>query len=357
VPGFGVGLVGFGDAGAGLHAPLIRATPGLELVAVATRDAERVRERLGAGVEVTAPAALLARPDLALLVIATPNDSHCALAVAGLESGKHVVVDKPFALDAAEARRMQDAARAAGRLLGAFHNRRWDSDFLTVRRLVAAGAVGRPVHFVSRFDRFRPAVRDRWRERRIPGAGLWLDLGPHLLDQAVQLFGWPDVIAADIAVTRPGALVDDWFGVRLRWERGPFAGLRAELGASMLAAHPGPRFTLHGTAASFAVDGLDAQEAVLKTYPPAAAVQAADWGRESRRGWLWRGEGAADGAPVALEPGAYPAFYAQWAQALDGRGRCPVPAAEAVAVQSLLDAGIASAAAGRELALPQPAAP
>jgi predicted dehydrogenase len=212
-----VGIVGFGYASATFHAPLIRATPGLSLAAVASSAPERVHQALP-GVAVCATAAeLYARPDIDLVVIATPNDTHFPLARAALEAGKHVVVDKPFVLDTAEALALIELAEQTSLHLSVFHNRRWDGDFLTVRKLLDEGALGRIVHFESHFDRYRPVGKNRWRESGVAGAGLWYDLGPHLLDQALQLFGKPDAIWLDLAHQRDGALSDDWFHAVLKY--------------------------------------------------------------------------------------------------------------------------------------------
>jgi predicted dehydrogenase len=245
-PALRVGLIGYGYAGKTFHAPLIAAVPGLQLAAVASRDAAKVHADWP-GTEVLAdPQALLQRANLDLVVIATPNDSHYPLARAALAAGRHVVVDKPFTLTLAEARELQALAAQRGRLLSVFHNRRWDGDFLTLRALLAAGTLGRVVHLESRFDRFRPQVRQRWRESAQAGAGLWCDLGPHLLDQALQVFGPPRGIVLDQAALRDGAQADDWFLAQLRYD-----GLRVTLHASALAAAPGPRFTVHGTHGSW----------------------------------------------------------------------------------------------------------
>lgn len=347
-----VGLIGYGYAGQTFHAPLIRATPGLALVAVASSDAAKVHAMLGRSVAVPTPQELIQCDDIDLVVIAVPNDLHHPLALAALEAGRHVVVDKPFALDAVQAASLVAAAARRGRMLSVFHNRRWDSDFLTLQAVLCAGRVGRPVELVSHFDRYRPQVRTRWRESRRPGAGLWMDLGPHLVDQALQLFGTPSAIALDQASMRDAALTDDWFVAQLRWAHGPHAGLRVRLQASMLAARPGARFTLHGTAGSFSVDGLDPQEDALKAGVDPAAIGDPAWGRDERLATLWHSDGStATGTPLPLVHGSYPIYYAAMRDAVLGAGPCPVTAVEALGVQSLLDAGRRSAHERREIAL------
>lgn len=353
-PPLRVGLVGYGYAGKTFHAPLIAGVPGLRLAAVSSRDPARVHADWP-GVEVLPEAhALLQRADLDLVVIASPNDSHFPLARAALAAGHHVVVDKPFTLTLAEARELGALAHARARLLSVFHNRRWDSDFLTLRALVDAGTLGRIVHVESAFDRFRPAVRARWRESAGPGAGLWFDLGPHLLDQALQLFGWPVAIALDQAVLREGGLSDDWFQARLH-----YPGLRVVLRASMLAGAPAPRFVVHGSAGSWTKSGLDPQEDALKAGLRPAWPPAPGWGEDPGTSVLTRpgpppGDGLVDEA-WPLRPGCQGAFYAAVHDAIRGTAPNPVTPAQATAVMALIEAGQRSAREGR--AVPAGASP
>lgn len=338
-----VGLIGYGYAGKTFHAPLIAGVPGLQLAAVSSRDPSRVHADWP-GAEVLAdPQALVRRHDLDLVVIASPNDSHFPLARAALAAGRHVVVDKPFTLTLAEARELCALAHARGRLLSVFHNRRWDGDFLTLRALVERGTLGRIVHLESAFDRFRPTVRARWRESAVPGAGLWFDLGPHLLDQALQLFGWPQAITLDQAVLREGGQSDDWFQARLH-----YPGLRVVLRASMLAAAPAPRFVVHGSQGSWTKLGLDPQEDALKAgerpgWPPPPA-----WGADRNVSLITRPQGdafATDHWP--LQAGRYGAYYAAVHDALRGEAANPVPPDQAAAVMALVELGQRSAREAR----------
>ena len=276
-----VGLVGYGYAGKTFHAPLIAAVPDLALVAVASSDAAKVHADWPEVTVHASPAELIARDDIDLVVIATPNDTHHPLARAALLAGKHVVVDKPFTVALDDARELVALGKQQGRVLSVFHNRRFDGDFLTLRRLVREGALGRVVEMTSRHDRYRPEVRQRWRESDGPGAGLWFDLGPHLVDQALQLFGPPQAITLARDRTRDGALADDWFACHLRYDR-----LHVHLTAGMLVSACAPRLAVHGTAASFVKEGLDAQEDALKagarpTWPPQPGW-GVDPGRASR---------------------------------------------------------------------------
>ena len=345
-PRLKVGLVGYGYAGKTFHAPLIAAVPDLHLVAVASSDAAKVHADWPDVAVHATPAELIARADLDLVVIATPNDTHHPLARAALVAGCNVVVDKPFTVTLAEARELAALAHKRRLVLSVFHNRRWDGDFLTLRRLVDDGALGRVVEMTSRHDRFRPEVRQRWRERAGPGAGLWFDLGPHLVDQALQLFGQPAAITLARDLVRDGALADDWFHAHLRYER-----LHVHLHAGMLVAAGAPRLAVHGTAASFVKEGLDAQEDALKagvrpTWPPQA-----DWGLDRGPAALVTRDagGAATATPVPLQPGAHQAFFAAVAAAIRGEGPNPVPPDQALAVMGLIELGIASAAQRREL--------
>lgn len=333
-----VGLIGFGYAGRTFHAPLIGATGEVALVAVASSRPEAVRSALPGVLVHETPAALLARDDIDLVVIATPNDSHAPLALAALAAGKHVVIDKPFALSLIEARAVIAAAERAGRLVSVFHNRRWDGDYLSVRAAIDRGDIGEVVHFESRFDRFRPIVRDRWRERAAPGGGIWYDLGPHLIDQALQLFGLPDAIEASIATLRPGGAGDDWAHAILH-----YPGRRVILQASMLVAGGSARFTVHGTAGSIAKQRADQQEAQLLA---GMIPGASGWGEDGDPLVLHDGDRTRD---LPMLPGDQRGFYRGIAAAVRGEGANPVPPHEALAVMALIDAGLRSSAERREI--------
>ena len=203
-----VALLGYGYAGRTFHAPLIVSVPGLRLTAVGSGNPAKVHVDLPEA-DVGTVEEVLARPGIDVVVIATPNDTHVDLARRALEAGKHVVVDKPFTLTLAEARELALLAGRTGRQLSVFHNRRWDADFLTVQRLIAGGELGEIVHFEAHFDRYRPEVRPRRRETSVPGGGLWYDLGPHLVDQALRLFGPPSAVYGDLTRQREGAQAID----------------------------------------------------------------------------------------------------------------------------------------------------
>lgn len=342
-----VAVVGYGYATRTFHAPLISSVPGLELRAVSSSDPAKVGvDWPGLAVE-PSPEALFGREDIDLVVVPTPNDTHHPLARAALQAGKHVVVDKPFTLELAQARELDALAAEVGRLLSVFHNRRWDGDFLTARELIASGRLGRITHFESRVDRFRPQVRERWREAAGPGSGVWMDHGPHLLDQALLLFGAPQAISLERMAQRDGAATDDAFHARLRYPSGPCVVLQA----SSLAAAAGPRLTIHGTRGSLVKWGPDPQEDALKagqrpatwTLPPEVATLAL---------YDPQSPGSVQQLSHPVLPGRHLAYYEGVRDAILGRAPNPVSAAEATQVMAWLELGAASDAARRELSLP-----
>ena len=343
-----LGLIGYGFASQTFHAPLIAGVPGLQLVAASSRDAAKVHADWPEVQVHGSPQELIARPDLDLIVVPTPNHSHFPLARDALLAGKHVVVDKPFTVTLAEGQALARLARERRRVLSVFHNRRWDGDFLTVRRLLASGELGRIVHFESHFDRWRPQVRGRWREVAGPGAGLWFDLGAHLLDQSLQLFGWPQAIALDSAAMRDGAQTDDWFLAQLR-----YPGHRVTLHVSALVAACELRFAVHGTRGSYVKHGLDAQEDQLKAGQRPGWPPPAGWGADTARSTLTRADGEATVTHdwPAL-PGCYGAYYAALRDAIHGSGPNPVPPEDALAVMALIELGQLSARERREVPTP-----
>lgn len=273
-----VGLVGFGFSGQIFHAPMISAVDGLRLAAILQRKGDEAAKAYPAARTARSLDELLAIESIRLVVIATPNTTHFALAKAALLAGRDVVIDKPFATTYAEAAELVEIAQKHKRLLSVYQNRRWDGDFQTVRKLLSEGKLGRVVLFESHFDRFRPQLKENaWRERDEPGSGILFDLGPHLIDQALVLFGEPEAVTADVRVERDGAAVDDAFNLTLHYPR-----MRALLRASVLASTPAPRFALQGTAGGYLRYGLDPQEAALISGErPLSAL----WGAEDPGRW------------------------------------------------------------------------
>ena len=337
-----VALIGYGYAGRTFHAPLIRATPGLELTLISTSDPARVRADLHDVRTVPFPAAAMASPDIDLVVIATPNQTHARLVSDSLDAGKHVVVDKPFTVTLEDARRLAARAGTTKRLLAVFHNRRWDADFLAVSDVVSKHVLGDVAHFESHFDRYRPQVRARWREEPGPGSGIWFDLGPHLVDQALLLFGLPDRVTANLASQRPDAQTDDWAHVVME-----YGSRRVLLHASMLVAARLPRFIVHGPKGSWVKYGLDVQERQL-----VAGFSPGDegWGEDPEPALLFDESGTS--TEMRVPRGDYRQFYVQVRDAVERRGPNPVPPAEAVATTAVLETAIQSSREGRALPVP-----
>ena len=331
-------LVGYGYAGRTFHAPLIQATPGLDLACVVSSDPAKVAADLPGVAVAPTLAAALADTALDLVVIATPDRLHAEGARQALEAGRSVVVDKPFTYRLGEARALEALERTAPGRLFVFHNRRFDSDFLTLRRLMDEGALGRVCTFESRFDRFRPVVRDRWREAA--GGGVMNDLSPHLIDQALVLFGAPKTVFAETATLREGGQADDYFQLLLGYDR-----LRVTLSASMVAPAAALRFRVDGDRGAYLKSGLDAQEDQLKS---GLSPLDADFGLDPHPGLLIEGESGV-AAPAPPERGAYLAYYAQVRAALATGEKGPCSAAEAVQVMEILALARQSARTGVKL--------
>jgi predicted dehydrogenase len=335
-----IALIGYGYAGKTIHAPLIASVPGLNLVAVVSSNAQQVLADFPKMKVYDATEALLAESDIDAVVIATPNHTHFELAKQALLVGKHVVVDKPFTLTANEARALTVLSEPNKRVLSVFHNRRWDADYLTLRELISSGKLGELTRFESRFDRFRPEVRARWREQTGAGSGLWYDLGPHLLDQALQLFGRPITLQADFALQRQGAQVVDYFEVKLRYDT-----LQVTLRAGMLEKVQTPRYVLQGTAGCYTKYGLDTQEDALRSGELTGV-----WGHDPLNGEIQMSRSCGGGVSVVPNLlGDYRLFYSEFRDAILLQTANPVSPDEAVLTMELLELAIESARRGRVL--------
>ncbi len=323
-----IGMTGFGLAGSVFHAPLIRSCSRMKLAGVLTsRD---IPERVSSLEE------LISGCDL--VVVASPNRTHFQIAQRALEAGKHVVVDKPFTVTLEEADELIALAKQRRQLLSVFHNRRWDSDFLTLREVVAK--LGEVTLFEANWDRFRPAIKEGWREVAEPGSGVLNDLGPHLFDQAIQLFGMPEALEADIAAQRDGAAVDDYFDVRLHYGRS-----RVALRSSTLVAATRPRFAVHGTRGSFVKHGLDPQEAQLKA---GLDPLDAEFGIDPIEATLTGPDGSVERIPTRR--GNYLAFYEAMADAILDGSPVPVAPDDARDCLALIDLARRASVEGRRLA-------
>ena len=344
-----VALLGYGLAGAVFHAPLIAAVQGLQLAAIVTRDDERrTRARrdhpdaalLGSAEEVWERAG-----DLDLVVVAATNRAHVPLARSSIEAGLAVVVDKPLAASADEGRLLVREARDRGVLLTVFQNRRWDGDFLTVRGLLEEDELGEVARFESRFERWRPELSGGWRESGDPrdAGGLLNDLGSHLVDQALVLFGPAAQVYAELDTRRAGAQTDDDTFVALQHE----SGVRSHLWMSALAAQPGPRFRVLGERAAYVKYGLDVQEELLHAgHRPDDPV----WGREPEDRWGSLGAGE-QVRRIPTVPGAYQRFYEGVALTMREGAPPPVDPDSVVAALEMLDAARQSAREGRVVEL------
>jgi predicted dehydrogenase len=327
-------LIGYGLAGQAFHAPLIAAVPGLELAGVVTRDDAR-REALGR--EHPRARALDSADevwdgDFDLVVVAAPNRAHVPLARAAIAAGLPVVVDKPLAATAAEGEELVEDARGAGVMLTVFQNRRWDGDYLTARRLIESGRLGRVLRWESRFERWRPEIKEGWRESADPdeAGGVLFDLGPHLIDQALGLFGPIESIYAELDARRPGAQVDDDAFVALEHS----SGTRSHLWMSAVAAELGPRLRVLGDRGAYVKHGLDVQEDALRA---GRRPDEPGFGEEPEGGWGVVGAGE-EWSPVRTEPGAYVRFYEGVERALRAGGPPPVDPLDAVAALEVIDA-------------------
>ena len=344
-----VGLIGYGLGGSTFHAPLISATPGLELAAIATSDPGRVQAAASryppARVVPTPDELFTMTPPLDVIVVSTPHHTHAPLASAALAAGCHVVIDKPFAVSAVEARELAALAARHGRLAIPFQNRRWDADVLTLQRLLREGALGTVHRFESRYERWRPTPKPRWTAEGAGarGEGLLLDLMVHLVDQALVLFGPARDVYAEFDRRHPQVHVDDDVFVALTHAN----GVRSHLFTSATVGIGGPRFTVLGSAGAFVKFGMDPQEDALLA---GATPGGADWGREAEANWGRLGAGDAV-RPVESEPGDYPRFYAGVADALTTGAPPPVTAGEAVAMMDVLEAARVSARERRVVAI------
>jgi len=341
-----VGLVGFGLAGRAFHAPLIATTPGLVLRNVVTSNSER-REQLSREYPearaVDSVEQLLGDPSaLDLVVVASPNDTHSPAARAALEAGLPVVVDKPLAPTAAEARELIELAEARGVMLTVFQNRRWDSDFRTAKHLIADGRLGTVHRYESRFERWRPQVATGWRESADPAkaGGVLNDLGSHLVDQALHLFGPAAHVYAEVKTVRPGAAVDDDAFIALTHT----SGVHSHLWMSAVTAQPGPRLRILGNQNAYTVQGLDPQEAALR----AGERPGPGWGEPAESEWGLLGTTEEAHRYPSL-PGDYPAFYAGVVAALRDGGRAPVDPRDALAALDVLELARRSAAERKAL--------
>lgn len=351
----GVGVLGFGLATTVFHAPFITAVPGFRLSSIVQRTGETAARAYPDTTILRSSDALLDRPDIELVVVATPNETHFTLARDALRAGKHVVIDKPFAGTSAQARELIELAQEKDLVLAPFHNRRFDGDFLTVRSLIASGKLGRIATVESHFDRFRPIPREgTWKETAHEANGLLMDLGPHLVDQAVGLFGLPLTITASVRSDRQGSAIEDAFDIALG-----YTDMIFWCRSSMIAAEASPRFLVHGTRGSYKKFGLDPQEPALVAGAHVPVLDSPEvWLAEDPSAW-----GTLTLAPNPAEPanlsrstlptelGDYRHFYVAVRDAIRGTGKLAISAEDGFEVIRLLELARQSSREGRTIQL------
>lgn len=349
----GVAVIGFGLAGRVFHTSFVSAVPGLKLEAIVQRRGDEAAKAYPKARILRSVDEAFADPAVSLIVVGTPNETHYDLAKQALLAGKHVVIDKPFAATSGQAKELAEIAAERKLVLAPFHNRRWDGDFLTVRKVLESGELGRVATFESHFDRFRPLPREAtWKEEGNDANGMLFDLGPHLVDQVLTLFGVPQAITASVRRDRDTTAIEDAFDIMLHYPK-----LQAFCRATMLAAEPAPRFLIHGTNGSFRKYGLDPQEPALvggATVPPMGDARV--WLAEPESAW-----GTLTIAPDPAEPGElnrttvktelgdYRGYYANVRDAILGVSPLKVTPEDAYRVIRLLEMARQSSAEGRSL--------
>lgn len=331
-------LLAYGMSGEVFHAPLIKAHEGFKLSKILERQSNRSRQRYPDVEIVRSINDILNDKSIELVVVNTPHETHFALASLVLDAGKHAIVEKPFTTTVSEAMRLQEMARQNGVTVSVFHNRRWDGDFLTVQKIVQAGLLGQLVEFEAHYDRYRPSVdSSTWKELPGPGSGILYNLGAHLIDQALVLFGTPREVNAKLNIQRPGGKADDFYDIRMMYD-----GLHVILKSSYLVREPGPRYTLHGVNGSFVKYGIDPQEEALKN---GAVPTGAAWGREPEAAWgllNTQVSGLHLTGRIETETGNYLQFYQNMFEAIRQQKPLAVTATQAMETIRIIEACIES---------------
>ena len=353
------GVVGYGLAGRVFHAPFVHAVPELELTAIVQRTGDTAKQAYPEAAQMRSLDELLAS-DVELAVIGTPSHTHFALSKQALEAGKHVVCDKPVTTTSAQAEELEALAKSKGLLFFPFQNRRWDGDFKTLQKLLAGNAVGRAVTLDSRFDRYRPVPKSgAWREDEEAG-GLLFDIGPHLIDQALVLFGRPSRVQANLRRDRDtGGNVPDAFDLNLFFTGPDDRDILVRLGTTVLAIDPAPRYRLHGTRGSFVKYGLDPQEPALVaggSVPPAGSPEV--WLQEQESMWGTLSVVRDPAKPtdvectqVKTEIGDYRAYYSNVAASILGTAEPAITARAAVHVARIIELAQQSSDTGATVAV------
>jgi predicted dehydrogenase len=342
-----VGVIGFGLAGQAFHAPVIRGVPGMELACILERHGSNAKQKYPEVRVARTLDEMLSDKTIGLIVVATPNDSHYSYTKTCLEAGRDVVVDKPFTPTMAEAEQLVRLAADRGRLVTVYQDRRWDGAFLTVKKLVSSGALGTVAEYESRFDRFRLETKpSAWREQaEFPAAGVLWDLGPHLIDGALVLFGEPETIFASALCQREASKIDDAFDVIMQYPR-----TRATLRARIIAYAPSHHLLLHGTKGSFVKYGMDPQEEILRgPNCPDGLDWGANWGLETKEHWGTLSRVGEAPRKVETERGDYRGFYANVRDAIEKRAPSEVTPEQALRTMRALLLAHKSSREGRSV--------
>lgn len=342
-----VGLTSYGMSGMVFHAPFLTCNPRFRLKKVLERHSQRSKQHYP-GVEVVKDfEALLQDEAIELVVVNTPNSLHFEMAQKALLSGKHVLLEKPFTPTAKEATALIQLAQRQDRVLTIFQNRRWDGDFLTVKKVISEKLLGNLVEYEAHYDRFIDYIDDSsWKEAAGPGSGILYNLGSHMIDQALVLFGKPQAITADIGTHRSESKIDDYYDITLHYE-----GIRAVLKSSLLVREPGPRYILHGTEGSFIKYGIDPQEDALKS---GQKPEGADWGQEPQSDWgrlNTQLNGLHVSGTIETLPGSYSEFYNNLYDAVrEGKELAVKPEESALTIE-LIELAFQSSGDGRTVRL------
>jgi scyllo-inositol 2-dehydrogenase (NADP+) len=341
----GTGIIGFGLSGKVFHAPFLHINQGFEIKKIVERHKKESQQIYPYAQVVDDYNNLLKDPEIELIVVCTPNTLHFPMVLDGLKAGKHVVVEKPFTPTSKEADELIKLADSVNRKIFVYQNRRWDGDFLTIKKVLKTGVLGNIQEYEAHFDRFKPEVNSlAWREFPVPGAGILFDLGSHLIDQALSLFGKPISVKADIQSQREGGEADDYFKLILK-----YSSLNVILSAGMLVEETGPRFVIHGVLGSFVKFGIDPQEAALNA---GQMPEGEDWGSENPENWgmitIDYQDLNIDGS-IGTEAGNYMGFYDNVYDVMRNKGGMAIKPEEARDVIRIIELAYESSRANKEI--------
>ena len=348
-------VIGFGNGGRTFHTAFISAVPGLELAAIVQRKGDEAAQAYPNAKIYRSIEEMLADDSIQMVSVTTSNQTHFEIGRQCLKAGKHTVIDKPFAITSAESAELIALGRERNLVLSAFQNRRWDGDFKTLQKIINSGALGRLVVFESHYDRFRQEIKSHmWKESGLFGGGQLYDLGTHIIDQALHLFGTPKKITADIRTDREHALNDDAFDIHLHYigetEKNPERNLTVLLRSTMTAAIAGPRFTLHGTKGSFVKFGIDPQEDAIKAGGVIGSpYNSMAWGEEPESDWGLLKLDTGKEERIRTDPGDYRDYYANVRDAILGKAPLAVPGVDAWRTARIIELAHQSSAEARTL--------